>query len=99
MEYAIDAKDFGDRGLAVITTKWVHFGAGLKVPDLKWRSHGDPYIDRRKVGQTADHLGEIRAGFENKAELSLEDLTADNERMSFSTRKSHSVAPAPDGCI
>lgn len=99
MDYMVDARDFGERGFAVITTKWVNFGAGNESPDAKWRSHGDRYIDRREVDQTPDNPGGIRAAFENQAELSLEDLTADNERKLFSTRKRRWVTRAPDGCV
>ncbi|KFY69128.1 hypothetical protein V496_00507 [Pseudogymnoascus sp. VKM F-4515 (FW-2607)] len=99
VDYMVDAKDFGERGFAVITTKWVNFGAGLESPDVKWESHPDRYLDRVEVDRTADHPERIRADFENQAELSLEDLTDDNERKLFSTRKHRPVTRAPDGCV
>lgn len=99
VDYVVDAKDFGERGFAVVTTKWVNFGAGLESPDIKWESHADRYLDRVGVDRTADHPERIRADFENQAELSLEDLTADNERKLFSTRKRRQDTRAPDGCV
>ncbi|KFY89425.1 hypothetical protein V500_05711 [Pseudogymnoascus sp. VKM F-4518 (FW-2643)] len=99
MDYMVDAKDLGEREFAVITTKWVNLDAGEESPDAKWRSHEDQYIDRRELDQTADHRRGIRADFENQAELSLEDLTADNERKLFSKRKRQGVTRAPDGCV
>ncbi|OBT64332.1 hypothetical protein VE03_06748 [Pseudogymnoascus sp. 23342-1-I1] len=67
VDHAVDAKDFGERGFAIITTKWVNFGAGLESPDLKWESHADRYVDRVKVDRTAGHPERIRTDFENQA--------------------------------
>ncbi|KFY78539.1 hypothetical protein V499_02342 [Pseudogymnoascus sp. VKM F-103] len=101
MEYMVDAKDFGERGLAVITTKWVNLGAGRETPDAKWKSHRDRYgdRDRREINQTDDHRRSLREDFENQAEVSLEDLTADNKKKLFSTRKPQVITRAPDGCV
>lgn len=101
MEHMVDAKDFGERGLAVITTKWVNLGAGRETPDAKWKSHWDIYSDRdrREINQTDEHRRSLREDFENQAEVSLEDLTADDEKKLFSTRKPQVVTRAPDGCV
>ncbi|KFY17158.1 hypothetical protein V492_00836 [Pseudogymnoascus sp. VKM F-4246] len=99
MDYMVDAKDFGEQGFAVITTKWVNFGPGRESPDIKWRCHGTRYKDRLDVNDAACHGGEIRADFESQAEPSLEDLTSDNERRLFSTRKRRAITRAPDGRI
>jgi hypothetical protein len=99
VEYKVDAKDFGERGLAVITTKWINFGAGRETPDDIWQSHGGLYIDGREANQTANNQLGIRKDFEGQAELSVKDPTADNERKLFSTRKSQWVTRASDGCV
>ncbi|KFY41076.1 hypothetical protein V495_05054 [Pseudogymnoascus sp. VKM F-4514 (FW-929)] len=99
MDYMVDAKDFGEKGFAIITTKWVNFGAGLESPDAKWITHTQLYIEERGVHETAGDLGGVRAAFENAAEMSLEDLTSDNERQLFSTRNRCLVTRVPDGSI
>jgi hypothetical protein len=99
MDYMVDVKDFGERGFAVITTKWVNFGAGLESPDAKWITHTQLYIEERGVDPIGSHLGVIQAAFENAAEMSLEDLTSENERMLFSTRNRCLVTRVPDGSI
>ncbi|KFX94415.1 hypothetical protein O988_06324 [Pseudogymnoascus sp. VKM F-3808] len=99
MDYMVDAKDFGERGFAVIITKWVNFGAGLESPDAKWITHTQRYIEKREVDQIGSHVGGIRARFENAAEMALEDLTSDNEQKLFSTRNRCLVTRVPDGSI
>ena len=38
-EFQVDLKSFGDRGTAVVITKWMNLGAGYSRSDPKWRSH------------------------------------------------------------
>jgi len=39
MDYMLDAIDFGERGFAVLITRWVNLGAGLDSADAKWQNH------------------------------------------------------------
>jgi hypothetical protein len=36
MDYTLDAMDFGERGFAVLLTRWINLGAGLDVTDARW---------------------------------------------------------------
>jgi hypothetical protein len=98
MDYIIDTRDFGDRAFALIVTKWVNLGAGLDPRDGKWQSHLQSALTHRVV-DPLHLLGEIRGGFEGQAELSVEELTADNERKLFLIRKTRRVYRRKDGCV
>jgi hypothetical protein len=89
MDYVLDAIDFGERGFAVLLTKWANLGAGLDSADAKWQSHITLSM-ARNVHQPP-HRGDIRTGFEGQAELSVEELTADNTLKLFSSRQTRLV--------
>jgi len=97
MDYVLDAIDFGERGFAVLATRWINLGAGLDSADAKWQSH----ITVRMVRDVhyPHPLGDIRAGFEGQAELSVEELTAENELKLFSIRQNRLVCRGFDGLI
>ena len=39
MEFQIDVRDFGERGTALVVTKWLNLGSGLTPLDQRWRKH------------------------------------------------------------
>jgi hypothetical protein len=67
MDYVLDAVDFGERGFAVLATRWINLGAGLDSADAKWRSHITAGMARDV--HRPHPLEDIRTGFEGQAEL------------------------------
>jgi len=98
MDYVLDARDFGERGFAVLVTRWMNLGAGLDSADAKWKSLiiGRNPVDVRDIRRDP---GDIRTGFEDQAGLSVEALTADNERKLFSRRQFRRISRGRDGCV
>ncbi|EDO04917.1 predicted protein [Sclerotinia sclerotiorum 1980 UF-70] len=62
MDFVFGVLDFGERGLAVVVTKWVNLGAGLDIEDAKWKSHLINHADRPV--HHLQHSGDIRKAFE-----------------------------------
>lgn len=97
MDYTLDVVDFGERGFAVLVTRWINLGSGLDPADAKWRSHMTVPMDRG-----VHHLhnpGDIRTGFEAQAEVSVEELSADNQVKLFSWRENRLVHQGSDGLV
>lgn len=97
VNYVLDAIDFGERGFVVLVTRWVNLGAGLNPADTKWQSH----ITTR-TGKGAHHPhypGDIRTSFEDQAEMSVEELTADNRLKMFSRRENRLICRESDGLV
>ena len=97
MDYMLDAIDFGERGFAVLATRWINLGAGLDSADAKWRSHITVRMARDV--HIPHPLGSIRTSFEDQAEVSVEELTADNELKLFSRRQNRLVCRGSDGLV
>ena len=97
MDYVLDAIDFGERGFAVLITRWTNLGAGLDSADAKWQNHIS-ILMAREVHQT-HYPGDIRTGFEDQAEMSVEALTADNKLKLFSRRRNRLVCRGSDGLV
>lgn len=97
MDYELDAIDFGERGFALLVTRWANLGAGLDSADPKWKSH----ITMRNARDThrPHQPGVIRTGLEDQAELSVEELTADNKLKLFSRRQTRLNYQGPDGLV
>ncbi|KAK2768452.1 hypothetical protein FQN54_000307 [Arachnomyces sp. PD_36] len=92
MDYTLQAIDFGERGFAIILTRWVNLGGGQDYADAKWQSHVT--LPRARHPH---HLGDIRTAYEEQAELSLKEFTADNEVKLFSRRRTRLVHRGSDG--
>lgn len=97
MDYVLDAIDFGERGFAVLTTRWINLGAGLISADAKWQSHIN--ISMARGVHHPHDVGDIRTSFEGQAELSVEELTANNELKLFSKRQKRLVCRGSDGLV
>jgi hypothetical protein len=97
MDYVLDAKDFGERGFAVVITRWVNLGAGLDSADAKWKSHVT--ISLARGVHQPHNRGDIRKAFEDHAEFSVEELTADNEQKLFSRRQTRLICRGSDGLV
>lgn len=96
-DYELDARDFGERGFAVIVTKWANLGAGLDFSDPHWKCH---VISPLPKGFYNPHSrGSIRASFERVTEVTVEKLTADNESKLFSKRTRWPRTRGKDGCV
>lgn len=97
MDYVLDAIDLGERGFAVLITRWVNLGAGLDPADAKWQSH---ITVRMARGVHHPHTqGDIRTAFEGQAELPVEELTAINKPKLFSRRQNRRVCRGSDGLV
>lgn len=97
MDYVLDAIDLGERGFAVLVTKWVNLGAGLDSADAKWQSHITVRMARDVHHPHAQ--GDIRTAFEGQAELSVEELTADNKLKLFLRRQTRLICRGSDGLV
>jgi len=97
MDYVLDAIDLGERGFAVLVTRWVNLGAGLDSADAKWQSHITVRMARDVHHPHAQ--GDIRTAFEGQAELSVEELTADNKLKLFLRRQTRLVCRGSDGLV
>jgi hypothetical protein len=97
MDYVLDAIDFGERGFAILLTRWINLGAGLDSADPKWKSHITVRMARGI--HHPHHPGDIRTGFEDQAEVSVEELTADNRLKLFSRRQNKLVCRGSDGLV
>ncbi|KAF7879589.1 hypothetical protein EAF04_000784 [Stromatinia cepivora] len=97
MDFVLDVKDFGERGLAVVITRWVNLGAGLDSEDTKWKSH---ITTRMDIGvHHPHHPGDIRKAFEDQERLSLEEFTTDIQLQLFSRRKDRLIYRGSDGLV
>jgi hypothetical protein len=97
MDYVLGIIDFGERGFAVLITRWSNLGAGLDSTDVKWQSHITVPMVR---GVRHSHrLGDIRTDFESQAVVSVEELTADNKLKLFSRRQTRLVCQGSDGLV
>ncbi len=94
MDYVLDVVDFGERGFAVLVTRWTNLGSGLDPADAKWQSHIT--VRMAKDVHHPHHLGDIRTGFEDQAEVSVEELTVDNKVKLFSRRQNRLVRRGSD---
>ncbi|TVY91759.1 hypothetical protein LAWI1_G003880 [Lachnellula willkommii] len=56
MDYMLDAIDFGERGSAVLVTRWVDLGAGLDPSDAKWQNHINGSIARLHARHESPHV-------------------------------------------
>ncbi len=97
MDYVLDAIDFGERGFAVLVTRWINLGAGLDSADAKWKSHITVRMARDV--HHPHHPGDIRTCFEDQAEVSVEEVTADNKLKLFSRRQTQLVYRGSDGLV
>jgi hypothetical protein len=101
MDYILEAADFGERGFAVVLTRWNNFGAGIDPTDMKWQSHitviGPQPRHEPQLRYEPHHVGDIRKGFESQATMSVDELTKDNKRKMFSSRKSRLLCQGSDG--
>lgn len=97
MDYVVDAKNFGERGFALILTRWTNLGAGIDSEDPKWQSH----VGYRSYADDPHphSLGAIRASFEGDADISVEALTASNELKLFSRRPTPLFRRGSDGLV
>lgn len=80
-EFEVDTRDFGDRGSALIITKWLNLGRGDTPLDPKWRRHLYQPCDQRLQPSPvtkADRKGSIRGSFEREDGHSQEMLTEGN---------------------
>jgi hypothetical protein len=68
----LDVVDFGERGFAVLVTRWTNLGSGLDPADAKWQSH--LIVRMARDVHHPHHPGEIRTGFEDQADMSVEEL-------------------------
>lgn len=99
MDYALDAMDFGERGFAVLVTRWINLGAGLdSANDAKWKSHIDLRMTRDLL-HPPHYAGDIRTSFEGQAEVSVEELTAGNKLKLFSKRQNRLICRGEDGLV
>lgn len=97
MDFVFGVLDFGERGLAVVVTKWVNLGAGLDIEDAKWKSHLINHADRPV--HHLQHSGDIQKAFEGQEELSLKELTLDNQMRLFSRRGKQMTYRGSDGLV
>jgi hypothetical protein len=97
MDYTLDAIDFGERGFAVLITRWINLGAGLDSADPKWQSHITMRMARGI--HHPHHPGDIRTGFEDHAKVSVEEITTDNRLKLFSKRQTRLVCRGSDGLV
>ncbi|CAD6442665.1 95238975-4397-4591-8a49-16eca74d8c11-CDS [Sclerotinia trifoliorum] len=97
MDFVFHVIDFGGRGLAVVITRWVNLGAGLDIKDAKWKSHITTRTDSGV--HHPHHPGDIRKAFEGQEDLSVEELTLDNQMRLFSRRKNRLIYRGSDGLV
>jgi hypothetical protein len=93
----LDEIDFRERGFAVLVTRWINLGAGLDSTDVKWKSHITVRMARNV--RHRHHPGGIRTSFEDQAEVSVEELTADNKLKLFSRRQNRTICRGSDGLV
>lgn len=95
MDFVLDVVDFGERGIALLVTRWANLGAGLDVEDAKWNSHIN--IRMAKGVHHPHQRGSIRKAFEEHEDLSVEDFTADNQHKLLSRRQNRLLHRGSDG--
>lgn len=89
MDFEMVAKDFGDRGVAIVLTRWLNLGSGADPRNAKWYSHFS--IPRLNGSSHVPHqVGAIRQVFEGSAAHSISEVTDKNNRKLFSPRKESS---------
>jgi hypothetical protein len=72
--FSIDIKSFGERGTALILTKWINLGAGFTPLDEKWQSH----LIYGSAGRFQS--GVFKSSLESESGSSVEELAAENLR-------------------
>lgn len=93
----LDTIDFRERGLAVLLMRWTNLGASIDSADAKWKSHITISVARSV--HHPHHPGDIRTGFEDQAEVSMEELTTDNKLKLLSRRQNRLVYRGSDGLV
>ncbi|KAK2797235.1 hypothetical protein FQN51_008758 [Onygenales sp. PD_10] len=76
VEYQIEVMNYGDLGLALVITKWLDLGPGLRPTDAEWNGLFDRQIKQLPAGKS---VGDTRSLFEREPGLSLESLTWKNK--------------------
>ncbi|KAK2781702.1 hypothetical protein FQN52_001377 [Onygenales sp. PD_12] len=77
VEYQIEVRNYGDAGLALVITKWVDLGPGLRPTDAEWSGHF--YPEQTEQLLAGKSVGDTRSLFEREPGLSLESLTWKNK--------------------
>ncbi|TEY84098.1 hypothetical protein BOTCAL_0021g00200 [Botryotinia calthae] len=78
-DFVVRLKHCGERGIAVIITRWIDLGAGLDPENSKWHYH-----IRRRKGQRHKYCPvDIQKAFEDQEGLSMDELTSGNQMKLF----------------
>lgn len=75
----------------------INMGAGLDSVDAKWKSHITIHMAKNIHHQ--HHLKDIWTGFEEHAEVSIEEFITDNELKLFSRRQTRQIHRGSDGHV
>jgi hypothetical protein len=94
MDFEIDIRDLGERGTALVFTRWINLGAGLNPSDSKWQGH---HIKYNHDHPTSLNPGSIRSSFEEQRGLPVDELAVGNKARLFSNRKHSQRHCGPDG--
>ena len=78
MDYQIDIKDMDDKERALVITRWVDLGAGLKSLDHGWTARSGQSRPEEGLIRSA---GDIRLRFESQSGLSQNSLTHQNSSL------------------
>lgn len=97
MDYVLDIVDFGERGFAVLITRWTNLGSGLDTADVKWQSHITVRMARDV--HHPHYPGDTRTGFGGQVEVLVEELTANDKLKLFSRRQTRLVCRGSDGLV
>jgi hypothetical protein len=87
MDYALGVIEFGVwiARVCVLVARWINLGAGQDSADVKWKSYITVHIARGI--HHLHHPKDVRTGFEDQAEVSVEEVTVDNKPKLFSRRQ------------
>ncbi|KAM0183341.1 hypothetical protein ACHAPC_006611 [Botrytis cinerea] len=77
-DFVVRLKHCGERGIAVIITRWINLGTGLNPEDLKWH-----YYIRRKGQRDKYRSVDVQKAFEDQEGSSMDELTAGNQMKLF----------------
>lgn len=76
MDYHMKISDFGDRGVALVITKWLDLGPGMNPRDMRWKAHTQVSTIAELPG--LGEAGDVRLRFESEPGLSEESLSTWN---------------------
>ncbi|TGO59658.1 hypothetical protein BCON_0042g00250 [Botryotinia convoluta] len=82
MDFVIHLKRCGERGIAVVITRWINLGAGIDPKDWKWQCH----IGSKGLRHKQPPIN-IRKAFEDQEGLSVEEFNSGNQVKLLSERK------------